>query len=63
MSIKDKIKDLFFEEDDSSEEEKEKEIFDERQRAVRSRITRLSLWVMAFIIGSAKTKEKREDRS
>lgn len=49
MSIKDKIKDLFFEEDDSSKEEKEKEIFDERQRAVRSRITRHSLWAFSVL--------------
>lgn len=49
MSIKDKIKDFFFEEDDSSADEEEKEIFDERQRAVRSRITRHSLWAFSIL--------------
>lgn len=49
MSIKEKIKDFFFEEDDGSEDEEEKEVFDERQRAVRSRITRHSLWAFSVL--------------
>ncbi|MBD5384275.1 MAG: hypothetical protein HDR72_04680 [Ruminococcaceae bacterium] len=51
MSIKDKFKEFFFEEDDAEnpEEEKEKEIFDERQRAVRSRITRHALWAFSIL--------------
>lgn len=51
MSVKEKFKEFLFEEDDaeSSEEEKEKEIFDERQCAVRSRITRHALWAFSIL--------------
>ena len=51
MSIKEKFKEYFFEEDDvdSSGEKTEKEIFDERQRAVRSRITRRALWAFSIL--------------
>ncbi len=45
MNVKERLRDYFFEEEEADEEEKE--IFDERQRAVRSKITRRALWAFS----------------